>query len=460
MTIMPILGLDIGSSSVKAAVVRDGKIVGGLARCEYPTHRDGPRVEVNPRDILRAIAKAIGDLGASARRVDAIGLSVMSPAWVAMDAKGKPLTPIITHQDRRSVAIAHELEHRVGKQTYLRIAGNRPFPGGISCTTAAWFAKNHPGVMKRADLIGHLNTFLHRRMTGQRVIDRSNASFTGFYETLKQGGWSAELCRAADVSIRQLPEIFESDVVPGKLLPEMAGKMGLTAGTPVMAGAIDTSCAMFLAPPRAGQLLNVSGSTDVLALCTNQPRPDDHLLTRALGVGNLWTEKGGQDPLPGKRVPDPLSQNLWMSVGTLAAAGSSLDWMREQFFREVPQNDFYKLASKLTRKKSAVIFDPYLAGERAEMDQKQAAFRNLTLSTTREEMLIAVIDALATASAARLKLLESRGTKILKTVLTSGGTAAALKNILHRDWPGEWIFHYESEASLRGLSVLTPRSLP
>jgi xylulokinase len=432
---MPILGLDIGSSSIKAAIVRGGRIIGRLARAEYPTRRDGPRVEVDPRHILRAIAKAIADLGKSVRIVEAIGLSVMSPAWLAMDAKGKPLTPIITHQDRRSVAIAHELEKRVGKQTYLKIAGNRPFPGGISCTTAAWFAKNHPAILKRAGLIGHLNTFLHRQMTGKRVIDRSNASFTGFYETMKQGGWNAELCRAAGVAIRQLPEIFESDVVPGKLLPGMAGELGLTAGIPVMAGAIDTSAAMFLAPPRVGQLLNVSGSTDVLALCTNKPRPEDHLLTRALGIGKLW-----------------------MSVGTLAAAGSSIDWMREQFFREMNENAFFRLVTKLSRHQSSpVTFDPYLAGERAEIDQKQAAFRNLTLATTREEMLTAVVDALAKASAARLKLLQSRGTNILKNVITSGGTAAALANVLHRDWPGRWTFHYEKEASLRGLSVLMPR---
>jgi sugar (pentulose or hexulose) kinase len=435
---MLILGLDIGSSSVKAAVVRDGNIIGRLARAAFPTQWDSPRVEVNPRGILRAIAQAIADLGKSAKRVDAIGLSVMSPAWVAMDAKGKPLTPIVTHQDRRSVAIAHELENRVGKQRYLQIAGNRPFPGGISCTTSAWFAKNYPPLMKRADLIGHLNTFLHRQFTGQRVIDRSNASFTGLYETIKQGDWNAELCRAAGVSIRQLPEIFESNVLAGKLLPPIARHFGLIPGTPMMAGAIDTSAAMFLAEPRIGQLLNVSGSTDVLALCTDKPRPNDHLLTRALGTGKLW-----------------------LSVGTLAAAGSSIEWIRDQFFRDMPAGRFYKLVSKLDkhsqRSKSSVSFDPYLAGERTEIDQKKAAFSNLTLSTTREEMLSAVIAALAQASAARLNLLQSHGTRIRRKVVTSGGTAAALHQLLHGDWPGQWTFHYEEEASLRGLSMLTPR---
>ena len=81
---MNILGLDCGSSSVKAGIVRDGQIIGPIARATYPSYCDGPKVEVDPGDLLKAIARAIADLGRAVKRVDAIGLSVMSPAWIAM----------------------------------------------------------------------------------------------------------------------------------------------------------------------------------------------------------------------------------------------------------------------------------------------------------------------------------------------------------------------------------------
>ncbi|HEX4053453.1 MAG TPA: FGGY family carbohydrate kinase [Tepidisphaeraceae bacterium] len=439
---MNILGLDVGSSSVKAGIVRGGRIIGPLVHASYPTYFDGIRAEVGPANVLKAITHAISQLGPAARRVEAIGLSVMSPAWIAMDRAGKPLTPIVTHQDRRSVRIAHELENRVGKQQFLRIAGNLPFPGGISITTLAWYVKNQPEVIRNADLIGHLNTFLHRQMTGKRVIDPSNASFTGLYETVKLGTWSHELCKAAGVSISKLPDIFESNQVPGTITPQSARRFGLTEGTPVMAGMIDTSAALMLFGAGAGQLLNVSGSTDVLGLCTNRPRPHEKLLTRAVGVGRLW-----------------------LSVGTLAAAGSSIVWAREQLFRDLSADDFYRLVAKLARKpeKSAdaptVVFEPYLAGERTSIDQKRASFSNLTLATTRQDMLEAIIDALAKASGARLGLLKSRGVRIRPTVFTSGGTAHALHKILYRDWPGRWRFKSEREASLRGLSRIMPRPL-
>ena len=268
------------------------------------------------------------------------------------------------------------------------------------------------------------------------MIDPSNASFTGLYDTLRLGSWNKELCHAAGVSIAKLPEIIESGRVPGSITALAARRFGLTSGTPMMAGMIDTSAALMLFGPRAGQLLNVSGSTDVLSLCTDDPRPDEHLLTRALGIGRLW-----------------------LSVGTLAAAGSAITWARQQFFRDLSDARYYALLSKLAHDctPNPVTFDPYLAGERTSIEQKYASFANLTLATTREDLLRAIVDALASAGAARLQLLKSRGVKIRSTVFTSGGAARALHKVLYRDWPGHWTFKSEQEASLRGLSRITPR---
>src|SRR5690349_16665502 len=100
---MNLLGIDVGSSSVKTAILRNGKVTGKITRAYFPTRHGGVRVEVAPAAILKALRDSIADLGTSARRAEAITLAVMSPAWVAMDASGKPLTPVVTHQDRRSV---------------------------------------------------------------------------------------------------------------------------------------------------------------------------------------------------------------------------------------------------------------------------------------------------------------------------------------------------------------------
>ena len=432
---MTLLGLDCGSSSVKAAVLADGRPVGRLVHGFYKTAFDGIRAEVDARAVLRGLRQAIDQLGPAARKVDHIAIDAMSPSWVAMDATGNALTPIITHQDRRSVAEAHELERRVGKARHLKLAGNRPVPGGISSTTWAWFVEHQPAVLKRADLVGHLTTFLLRTLTGARVTDPSNASFMGVYETLTLKGWSEELCAAVGADRRLLPDVMDGDRIGGTVTPAAARRFGLTAGTPVLAGVVDTSATLLLRGAAVGGVLNVCGSTDVLAVCTDRPRPDARLLTRAVGVGRRWVH-----------------------VGTLAAAGSALAWVRRELFAGMDERPFYALCRKLAKREgdSPVRFDPYLAGSRTDLDQKTAAFTGLSLATTREQMLAAVVEALAVASAARLPLLESRGTPLKHDVLLSGGLATDLSAVLHRDWPGHFTFTTVPEATLRGLSRLRP----
>jgi xylulokinase len=433
---MILLGLDIGSTSVKAGILRaGGRLVGRAARVGFETRFDGTRADVDANEILRAVYRATRQL--DLRRVECVALSTMSPSWLAMDRRGRAITPVVTHQDRRSITVAKEIEARVGKTRHLRLAGNRPFPGGISSTTCAWFLRNARATMRRADLVGHLSTFLHRTLTGSRVTDPSQASFMGLYRTLDLGGWSDELCAAVGVSTRALPQVLGSEEIGGLVTRDGARLLGVRHGTPMLTGLTDTGAAMLLAGARPGQLVNVSGSTDVLALCTDRPVSHERLLTRALGVGRLW-----------------------MSVSTVAAGGSAFDWVKECLFAEMPWPRFTRLISRAATSNAShgtVTFDPYLAGDRASIDQPTAAFRGLTLATTRIDMLAAVVEALARASAERVELLKSvNRVRINRRVVTSGGAVEVARDLLHRDWKGKWQFRFEDEATLRGLAMLVP----
>ena len=91
-----------------------------------------------------------------------------------------------------------------------------------------------------------------------------------------------------------------------------------------------------------------------------------------------------------------------------------------------------------------------------DIEQKRASFCGLGLATTRQDMLAAMADALAEASAARLPLLAACSTKFLPTVVVSGGLRGGLAAILHRDWPPGLHFRAIHEATVRGLGRLTP----
>lgn len=432
-----ILGLDIGSSSVIAGILRGQKTIAEAPRAFFRSRCEGAKVEVDPDELLRAVRTAIAGLGGKAKAVDSIHLAVMCPAWVVLDKKGAPLTPLVTHQDRRSVVEALALETRFGQDAHLQACGCRPFPGGISSTTWAWFRAHEPQRLKRADLVGHLNTFLHRRMTGARVIDPSNASFTGLYRTLALDGWSPELCANLGVSPSLLPEVHEADRIGGLITPAAAQEFGLRAGTPMIVGLMDGSAGMLLAGAKVGQLFNVVGSTDVLALCTDRPKPHPRLLTRALGV-----------------------QGKWLQVSTLAAAASAIYWVRDQMCPQMPiqefQAEFHRLAKLGAKAAGGVHFEPYMAGERTSIEQRQGAFSGLTLATKREQLLAAVVEGLIRASAERLPLLAASGTPLLRTVAVSGGSDR-LDQLLHRDWPGRWRYRAVTDATMRGLAMLVPK---
>lgn len=232
---------------------------------------------------------------------------------------------------------------------------------------------------------------------------------------------------------------MDGDRIAGKITPEAARKFGLTAGTPMLAGIMDTSSALLLRGAESGQLLNVCGSTDVLALCTEHPQPNEKLLTRAVGVGQRW-----------------------MQVSTIAAAGSALAWANRELFPDLSEDVFHRLIKKLAREpmESSLHFDPYLAGDRTSLDQKTAAFTNITLATNRDQMLSAMVEAIITASAERLPLLQAIGTKMKTDVLMSGGLASNLADVLHRDWKGKWKFSNVNEATLMGLGTIAPFHAP
>jgi len=126
-----VLALDAGTSSAKAALVdRDGRIQ-GLASRDYSYSIPRPdHVELDFELLWRQAAAAVRELGAGARRARAVGLSVLCPGLVPLDAEGAALRPAIIHLDRRSQAQAREALRRSGRERFLASAANLPFPAG------------------------------------------------------------------------------------------------------------------------------------------------------------------------------------------------------------------------------------------------------------------------------------------------------------------------------------------
>src|SRR5262249_30268381 len=134
ITIMQILALDVGTSSVKAAVldVATATTVGPIAKVSYTLDHPTPdAAEVPGERLWEALTSAARAATRGREGLAAVGLSALPPALVLLDGRDQPLGPIWTHLDRRARPAARQVWAAVGEE-FLATAGNRPLPGGIS----------------------------------------------------------------------------------------------------------------------------------------------------------------------------------------------------------------------------------------------------------------------------------------------------------------------------------------
>ena len=438
-----VLTIDVGTSAVKAGYW-DGERFARMVRVPMTVKLDGAQAELPVKVALAAVELAGREAMRGQAAPEAVAFDVFSSAVVVTDKAGKATVGAITHQDRRSVESAEEIVAEFGEAWLLKRVGNLPFPGGIGSSTLRWLRKNST-VLKGAGGVGQLSSLLGRHLTGRWVIDPSQACFLGLME-IGTRAWNKEICKFVGVDVGTLPRIEFADEVLGMTLGDISRRWGIRAGTPVVGGFVDTSGAIVNTPMTPGQLVHNAGSTDVLALCVAKARPKANLLTRPVGVGRVFAER-------------------WLSVSTIASAGSAIDWARRELFAGVSDLEFARALRRACQSDPGLSpglrCEPWFAGDRTSLVQKRAEFAGLTLGTTREEMLAAIVAALARESAARYGEL-AKVQKIGREVLTMGG-ATEMGAAMHRAWalegPGRHRFVPMEGEALAGLVRLAEAAL-
>jgi xylulokinase len=429
---MQILALDVGTSSVKAAVldVVTATPVGPVARANYALdHPTADAAEVPAERLWSAVTAAAREATAVPRlRIEAIGLSCLTPALVLLDGADQPLTPIWTHFDRRARPAARQVWDDVGEE-FLATVGNRPLPGGISVLCYRQQCQDQPSLRRHVKSYVHANGWLGLRLTGERAFDRGNACFTGLYGTVTNQTWSQRWCNYFEVDPSWLPPVVCGSTTLGNLRPDAAAELGVPAGLPVKLGTADTSSAMLAAGMRQGDLMHVVGATQVLSALSEHPQPSPQRLTRQLGVGRAF-----------------------IHVTHNPVGGAALSWIRELCFRDQTDPEFYERTIPAAQKHATlVVLDPpYLGGDRLEIEAHRAAFRELTLATDRMDLLAALLTALRQRHAAAVAAL-GMGEHFRRIFLTGGG-AETVRQLI----PGylDATVHLLEEGSLRGIARL------
>ncbi|MFT3882533.1 MAG: FGGY-family carbohydrate kinase [Gemmatales bacterium] len=404
---MHILAIDIGTSSVKAAVLKQasGQPVGPVAKAAYALlHTEPEMAAIDPEQLWQAMNSAVSQ-ACQRQQVDGIGISSLTPCLVLLDQHDKPLLPFVTHLDRRARPTAKALDARLGTE-FLRETGNRPLPGGISAIYFKHWTTQYPDQLRRVHRYLHLNSWIALKLTGQTGFDPGNADFTGLCRW-EDVTWSPEWCSQLGVMPSWLPAIVPGNTAIGGLRKEWADAWALPENIPVMLGVADTSSAILAADMEPGDLLHLVGTTQVLAILTDAPQPSPQRLTRHLGVGESY-----------------------LHVTHNPVGGVALDWLHQLCFADVPEAEYYStMIERVLERQTTVTLDPvFLGGDRLEIEEKKAGFKNLSLATDRLDLLAALLQAMRTGHRAAWQALGRSHTP--KRIFLSGGGAKVVRRLL------------------------------
>ena len=395
------LGLDLGTSAVKAVLVDGEQRVVGQASAPLVVQRPQPLwAEQDPEAWWQATAAAIAELrtahATALAAVRGIGLAGQMHGAVLLDAGDRVLRPAILWNDGRAGAECVELERRAPR--LHAITGNLAMPG-FTAPKLLWVAAHEPDVFRAVARVLLPKDWLRLRLTGEHVAEMSDASGTLWLDVAARA-WSAELLAATGLDQPAMPRLVEGSEPSGRLRREVADAWGLPAEVIVAGGGGD----------------NAAGAVGVGVV-----RPGNAFLS--LGTSGVYFVAGDRfAPAPRTAVHAfcHCLPRTWHQMSVILSAASCLSWLAAA----TGSDEATLLAeAEAANGDPRLIFLPYLSGERTPHNDPRAtgAFVGLTHATGRGDLARALLEGVGFALADGQDALLASGTRIDSVSVIGGG---------------------------------------
>jgi xylulokinase len=394
------LGIDIGTSGVKALLMRDAGQVLASRDAALTVSRPHPGwAEQNPDDWITAVQTAVGalrrDFPSDFARLASVGLAGQMHGAVLLGADDRPLRPCILWNDGRAADHCALFESRADVRG---LSGNIAM-AGFTAPKLLWLAEHEPRLFAATRKVLLPKDYVRLWLTGEHATDMSDAAGTLWLD-VGQRRWSPELLAATALTPDQMPRVLEGTAVSGHLRADLAAEWGVPP-VPVAAGGGDnaaTACGMGVLEPGAGFLS--LGTSGVLFAATRHFRPNTAEAVHAFCHA----------------VPD-----RWHQMGVTLSAVDSLSWLARQMGATPPE--LAALVPRDVARPSDVLFLPYLSGERTPHNDPMArgAFVGLSAADDRGALVQAVMEGVAFALADCHDALGRSGVTIGPVFAVGGG---------------------------------------
>jgi xylulokinase len=405
---MTFLGIDIGTSGVKALLIdENGRALGDASAPAVEPVRPQPGwSEQNPADWWTATLGAIDTLkqshGAALAAVKGIGLSGHMHGATLLGENDTVLRPCILWNDGRSAAECAEMEAALPNLRDL--AGNIAMPG-FTAPKIAWVRKHEPEIYARIRKVLLPKAYVRLLLTGEHVEDMSDAAGTLWLDVAKRD-WSEDLLGVTGLGREHMPSLVEGSAVSAQLKPDLMARWGMSGTVVVAGGAGDNAAAACgIGAVRPGEGFVSLGTSGVLFVSNETFSPNTE------GAVHAFCHA----------IPD-----TWHQMGVILSATDSLNWLSRITGRK--QAELSGEAEVQFKGPGETIFLPYLSGERTPHNNAAArgSFTGLSQSTDPAQLAQAVMEGVSFAMRDCQRVLADAGTSINRLLAVGGGSKSPL----------------------------------
>ncbi len=448
------LSLDIGTTSVKVALVNSEGDIVAISTREYTLHTPAENiVELNPQIYWQRCKEGIAEVLASSkvhpRQIKSVGACSQGETLIVLDKDGKCLRDAIVWIDNRSTKEADELKSVFGIDN---CTGQTDLVATWPITKILWLKKNEPHIYQQVRKYLLVEDYILYRLTGRFVGDYSLYSSSYMVDVAHKKWWK-EILDYVGVSTEVLVELGESGRIIGEVTGAAAKETGLVPGTKVVSGAMDQIAAMIGAGNiKSGVVTETTGAA--LAVC------------------------GTIDAFPSKSIKRTLAvqyhaiADKYVLIGWCPTGGMALKWLRDAFFAEEKKAaaeaglDAYdyitSLASGVAEGSQGLIFLPYLAGPGTGNIRADAkgVFFDIELHHGREHFARAIMESIAFILYQNVAEMQSLGLDCTEIRSLGGGAKSRLWSQIKADVLGRPLITMKcAEAAALGMAVLQAKAL-
>ncbi|OJF93907.1 xylulokinase [Alkalibacterium sp. 20] len=401
-----VLGLDLGTGSLKGILVnKEGKIV-DEASADYPllTPKRGYS-EQDPKEWFRAAKEVMAEIFKSTLDVkdnlEGISFSGQMHSLVLLDEKDDVLRNAILWNDVRTTEQCVTITEKI--DNLIAITKNKALEG-FTLPKLLWVKENEPAIWAKVATFLLPKDYLGFCLTGSKQMEYSDAAGTLLLD-VEAREWSKEIAEKLAVPSSLFPRLIQSQDKIGDLDADLAEELGLLNSVPVFSGGADNPCA---------------------AVGAGIVRPDQGMASIGTsGVFLSYEETGDKNYNGHLHYFNHVVPNAFYTMGVTLAAGNSLSWFKQTFAPNESFEELLKGVKDIKPGSDGLLFAPYISGERTPYTDSniRGTFLGMDIAHTRDHFARAVLEGITFSLRDSFELMKKHSNKDFKQIVSVGGGA-------------------------------------